>query len=501
MADVTKRVLTIFETKGLSRQQKRLMALGVVAQGVHRRIGGVARSLASPLLAAGGAFGVGALTKSLVDAGRAAEDSTLQITGLIQKTTEFSGRGMMAFDRARSTAYQMRMEFMRLAKDSPATFTSIQYNAEQVVALASKAGMTLRQIAELSRDIAVADMGNAITGTAARDVRDLLQGNYRSQQIQTQALRERGKEIAALAKSGQMKAATALIQKALAPDPKLLQAYGQSITGLTSTAQDNLTKLRERAAKPLMEYAKDSLKRINAYLSSGDAERLAETVGRTLVRGLRYAEDLVVGIARNWDRIWGTVKIMAGAYGLARLVSMMGSLVGFSAAYAANMARANAAGTGGVGLGLLGAAGPAGLAAAAGIAIGTGINASMTPAQQEFAGALKARLESGGWLSGGAAARLALVDIARSRAQGGGTSGNMLDRFMSRAMGSLLDQSLGGGVAADTVDVKAGGGGVRIRAERVDLGDLTRVMSRAVRAQAGDFFDRPAIGLGAGVLM
>ena len=106
----------------------------------------------------------------------------------------------------------------------------------------SRAGIDLRGQAQIARSIAIADMQNERRGTAAGDVKQLLQGRAGANVISTPALTGQiGKDIAKAAKSGKMKQAVKLLNKALTPSPELLKAYENSMEGMTNTARDSLT--------------------------------------------------------------------------------------------------------------------------------------------------------------------------------------------------------------------------------------------------------------------
>jgi hypothetical protein len=150
----------------------------------------------------------------------------------------------------------------------------------------------------------------------------------------------------ALAKSGDFKAAAALIQKQLALDPKLLTAYGQSFEGMTSSLGDKIKALKEKAAGPVMEFVSRKLKEWLEWLdkNKAKAEEIAGKIGRGIVTAIQKAIDLVEWLADRWDAIVDTVELLATVYIGGRLVQGIGAAVGMAVKLRAALAAAAGAG-------------------------------------------------------------------------------------------------------------------------------------------------------------
>jgi hypothetical protein len=307
---------------------------------VNAKIGGLLRTIAQPLvLMGGGILGVG-VVKNLVDTGREAEQTQLTIASLMQKVTEIGGGPVIAFGQARRAAQQLREEFIRLAIASPATSQEIERGYQDVAFFLSRAGLTLREQAVAARDIAVADMQSLTKGTVARDVRQILGGQFSMMMIQTPALKsELGRAAAKLAKDGETKRAFEILSRLLAPSAEALEAWKSSFTGLASTASDKLLLLKRRAAVPLMEYLTTKLTEIGGMLGATGAEESADKIGAKIVEILGGIEEGVKTIAKHWDGIVTTGKVLVGALILGKLISGFAGLAAFSGKVAASIGR------------------------------------------------------------------------------------------------------------------------------------------------------------------
>ena len=339
-------------------------------------------------IAKAGLIGGAGVVAGLMAVGKAAQDSELRISGLLQKNSQLFGGEFKGFKQAHSAAKGLRMEFREMARTSPVGSRAIESSFVSMTTELSRGGIGLKQQKELAKQAAVADLGNATKGTAARDVSQLLRGRA-GKDITTPALvGQTAKDIAALAKSGKIKEAAAAISKVLKPSKELEQAYASSFTGATSSLKDSLLEAGETAAAPLMKTLADGAKDLLKWMTANRqrVKQIARSIGTGIVKGLKIAGKIVKSIADNWQLVAGALKIAATVY-LVRMASTMIGLVASSAAYARNMAAGSAAGARGGKAGEGKAAG-AGIGGAALILAGvyeaaTGIAGSVDKSQQK----------------------------------------------------------------------------------------------------------------------
>jgi hypothetical protein len=391
LADIEKVVRTKYklDTKQAEAQakrlQRRLKMVGKIADKVSGGIGRLGRAIAAP--AGLGLAGAAGLVKHLVDVGREAEDAQLQLTGLLQGVSRSSNLPLQGFERARETASKLRLEFIKLAQDSPIAAKDVREAFEIGVFPLTRAGLSLSEQAEFARGIAIADLSNVVKGTTAADVRQLFQGISNPRMIQTGLLKPIAKEVASLAKRGEMAEAARVIQQQLKPDPKLLDAYGKSASGMLATFSDKIKLIKEKVAGPLLKLLIEKTSEWSAWLENNQ-ERVAEiakSIGEGIVKAVKAVIKAVKWIADNWKTILTIVKTLALVWIGGKLVSGISTLIGLASRFAGAMrdaAAASAAAGGGVGgrggkLGLLGkvggAVGLAVTAAAIGEDVGEGI--------------------------------------------------------------------------------------------------------------------------------
>ena len=393
MPDIKKKVLTKYEIdakqaeKAAKRLRRRMGTLGRMADRVSKKIGGLGRMIAAP--AGLGLAGAAGLVTHLVNVGREAQDAELQITGLLQGVSKSSNLPLEGFEKARKTASMLRQEFIRLAQDSPIAAKDVREAFEIGVFPLTRAGLSLSEQAEFARGIAIADLSNVVKGTTAADVRQLFQGISNPRMIQTGLLKPIAKEVATLAKRGDMAEAARVIQAQLKPDPKLLDAYGKSASGMIATLSDKIKLLKEKVAGPLLEFLVEKTSEWGAWLEANKdkAAEVAKEIGRGIVKAVKAVISGVKFLAKNWKTILTVVKVLAGVWIAGKLVKGLTAIIGLasrfagamrSAAAAAASASGAAGGAGGRGiLGKLGkvggAVGLAATAAAVGEDVGEGL--------------------------------------------------------------------------------------------------------------------------------
>lgn len=364
MADITKTVKTKYELDAtranaqMARLARRMQKVSRVANKVTGKIGGLARSLAAP--AGLGLAGAAGLIKHLVDVGREAQDAELQITGLLQGVSRSSNLPLQGFERARETAARLRQEFIKLAQDSPIAAKDVREAFEIGVFPLTRAGLSLSEQAEFARGIAIADLSNVVKGTTAADVRQLFQGISNPRMIQTGLLKPIAEEVAKLAKKGKMAEAARVIQKQLKPDPKLLDAYGKSASGMLATFSDKIKIIKEKIAGPLLEFLIAKTSEWGEWLENNQdrVAEIAKGIGEGIVKAVKAVMKAVQFLADNWKTILTVVKVLATVWIAGKLVSGISALIGLASKFGVAMKAAAASGT--VGGGVLGSLGKIG---------------------------------------------------------------------------------------------------------------------------------------------
>jgi len=351
MADIVKRVRTEYTTSGLLLGAGKMRKLGTSADKASRRVdllkgrlvglGRVARGLVMGGGLLGGLGAVGAAA-GLFKIATAAQDSQLALTGLIQKSSELHGGTAKSFDAASAAAVRAREQFIKLAEASPVTSKAIAESFKGAHMVLSSMGIGLKEQVGLARSVSIAQAGMKASapGTAARDVAQLLRGQFSEAEISTPQLSGSiGKGIAKAAKSGKVRKAMGLLNKALTPSRELLDAHQDSATGLMATMQDQLTLLAQSAGKPIMEFASEKLREWNKWLKKNrsEARRIARAIGSGIVGAAKTLIGIVKGVAEHWDTIVGVVKTLTGIY-MAKLVFQLTTLVAKSLDFAKNMA-------------------------------------------------------------------------------------------------------------------------------------------------------------------
>ncbi len=349
MGDITKIVKTLYKLDakqaeaGARRLQKRMTALGRVADKVTGRIGAMGRMLAAP--AGLGLAGAAGLVKHLVDVGSEAQTAELSITGLIQAVSRSTNLPLQGFEKARATAQRLRKEFIRLAQDSPIAADDVKESFEAALFPLTQAGFSLQQQAELARGVAIADLGNRVKGAAAGDIRDIFAGQGSAKRIQTSLLKPISEAAAKLAKSGKIREAANLIQKALTPDPKLLEAFGKSAGGSLATFGDKLTQIKQKIAGPLLDFLVEKTTEWGEWLDANQDKvaDIAKSIGKGIVKAVKGVIKVVKFLAKHWKTILTIVKVLVGVWIVGKLAKGLSTIIGLASRFAAAMRGAAAA--------------------------------------------------------------------------------------------------------------------------------------------------------------
>lgn len=510
MPDVVNFVQTFWTIKdaqairAAKRMQKQYGMVASMADKTSRAIGRLGSAALSPFGAAVGAAGAIGLVKHLLDVGEAAEDAKLSLTALLQQASGSSNLPFDDFAVASEAATELRKKFRELAVDSPATSKAIRTSFEDTTFFLSKAGLTLEKQAEFARDIAVLDKQMGGQGVAGRDVQQLLRGDIGG--INSGLLKSIRFDVQKLVKKGDLEAAAELIQKKIRPDPKLLQAYGNSFGGLVSSMKDQLTELKEEASAPLMEFITSKLREWLKWLKDNRAaaRRFAREVGRRVVGAVKAVINLVKWLAKNWDTIVTTVKTLATVWIGGKLISALSTAIGMAKSFGMAMSAAAAkAGIASSKLGRLGRIGGiiAGGAAliSEGEAIGTGLAKAMTMRKDPDKALAEMGLEGVSAAEGERRMKALQAEIKEQRK----SDLEMAALDGDKKAASLLKKEFG-----KTVDKRGGGGGGRKMKVRELIVDRMSARDRdfarlstpgSARVARDSYARRPLAGLGLAV--
>ncbi|MGE3449103.1 MAG: hypothetical protein AB7H92_16160 [Microbacteriaceae bacterium] len=454
--------------------------LGVAAAHVDRRLTGMFRALATPFGAFLGVAGASYAVKGLAGIGEQAESSELQITSLLLSAQKASGILVGGFDDAHAAAKALRMEFKQLAIESPVGFADIQEAFGLMATPLSRAGMTLGEQARFSRDVATrGQLEGRGSEIVARDVSQILNGLGGQAQINTIALKSISAQAAKLAKSGDMKAAAALIREALTMTPEELRAFEASYAGMFSTLTDKFRNLAEVGAKPLMTFLLRKMKEWSDWLDKNQdkAAKIAETIGRGVAGALDKVVRLAEFLGRHFDAIATTLQLMASGWIGARFIGFMSRAIEMASIFREFMVAGAVAGSVG--------------------------NAASSEVK-----AIKGLWRAGPWGKVAAGAMTIGVAAASLFAMKGLFSSDEEQTDPLEAIKAALDKDLdaiGGGTAGKSVG--GGGGGTqkvkKLVVERAvfrerDFSRLSapQVMGTSARSTAG----RPIAGLGLGLV-
>lgn len=310
------------------------------------KIGRAFRFFTSPVAGLLGAAGFGMLTKGILDAGRAAEDSELQISSLLLSAQKSSNLMVGGFTEAHRAAKALRAEFKQLAIESPVGFEDIQKSFGLMATPLSKAGLSLREQAMFSRDVAVrGKLEGRDNATVGNDVAQILSGIGGQRQITTFALKSISEQAAKLAKSGKLAEAAEMIRGALTMTPEELKAFEGSFTGMLSTLQDHFVTLKEHGAKPVMGYLIAKMGEWAKWLSKNQdkAEAIARTIGTKVTAAIKTAVRLSEWLARHWDGVLTTINLIVSARVGLKFLAFMGSAVDLAQKFKSAMMMGTAA--------------------------------------------------------------------------------------------------------------------------------------------------------------
>ncbi len=396
--DIVRRVRTEFtvDERGAMRSARDIQStFGSVAK-VADKTRAIVGSILSPVVSGGVS-----LVKHLVEVGREAESSELQLTSMLLKSEKFTSLTIGGFGNARDAAKELDAEFARLGKAGGLSAEDIRGAFSSLTVELSKSGFTLRQQAEIASDVArrqkiesprKGDQVARDTANALREVRKEA-GKLESQGKESEAFELMNNEIAK-------------IREGLKLSTEEVAGFGGTFEGKLAVAEDAFGKLKRVAAEPLMNFLVEKLDEFTGILSEDEekSKAIAREWGENITSALEAVFEIAGFILNNFETIvdvaialgtiWiGSVIVGALAKAAAGAAALFGWLVK-ARAVAATMGGVSGGGASGFGLGgaakggLLGAALKGAGAAGAGLFIGDLIGSPISNAVSGFKGGL-----------------------------------------------------------------------------------------------------------------
>lgn len=303
-------------------KEARARAMGVV--------GGVARAGVGTAVV-GGAIGLAAgvgLTKTLVDEARSAQNEWLGMTTLINSADSMVGGPLANVNAAFKESRVLLDQLREAAAATPGTFDDINTAFRDVVIPARRAGAEYKEIIKLASDMST--MSKVLgfdQGIVGQDVRTLLRGD--SADIITPMLNDVRKEVAELARRGKGAAALKMIQQRLAVDPAIMAEFSQGFDANFATLTDEWKAFAREAGKPVLGWLTDELRAALKWLKENrdEVKKWARDLGEGVVKALKQVKEILAWIASNSEQIIGWAKWLAGAAGLAVVVTAMNAMV------------------------------------------------------------------------------------------------------------------------------------------------------------------------------
>lgn len=336
--------------------------------GAARATSGLSSSLGRMGAVVVGAFGVRQAAGALIGFNSTVEDTKLQIGGMLAlaKKTDLSDELKRA-DR-------LYANLQRRAMSLPGTTQEYVTMAGNITQPIIDAGLSMRDLEDLTVNATVAAKALREERTSARDIDQALRGQFHATDpfagkvlgaigYKGEEGRERYNALSGNERASELKRALMLKQWG-----QLAAAQGQTFSGIMSTIQDRFQQVIGKVGLPLFKAIGEELRSWNDYIAANQSkvDEIARSVGQGLVDGFRAVKDAVVFLVDHRDTL-----IMLGKIWLAsKAGGMIGGMVGGGAGML-GMLRQNVGGKGGLGAG--GAAGPLGAAFGAGYLLGDAI--------------------------------------------------------------------------------------------------------------------------------
>lgn len=303
-------------------KEARARAMGVV--------GGVARAGVGTAMV-GGAIGLAAgvgLTKTLVDEARSAQNEWLGMTTLINSADSMVGGPLANVNAAFKESRVLLDQLREAAAATPGTFDDINTAFRDVVVPARRMGAEYKDIIKLASDMSTMTRVLGFDqGTVSRDVQQLLRGDIGD--VQTPQLAAMRFEIAKLVKSGKGAQALGKIQQALAIPTPIMAEFEGTFDAQFATLTDEWKAFAREAGKPVLGWLTEELRAALKWLKENrdEVKKWARDLSEGVVKALKQVKEILAWIASNSEQIIGWAKWLAGAAGLAVVVTAMNGII------------------------------------------------------------------------------------------------------------------------------------------------------------------------------
>lgn len=281
--------------------------------------------------AVGGAIGLAAgvgLTKTLIDEARGAQNEWLGMTTLINSADSIVGGPLRDVNRAFIESRVLLDQLRVAAADTPGTFDDINTAFRDVVIPARMAGAEYKEIIKLASDMStMTKVLGFDQGTVSRDVQQLLRGEMGD--VQTPQLAAQRKEIAKLVQSGRSAEALAKMRSALAVPAPIMEQFSGGFDANFATLEDEWKSFAREAGKPILGWLTEELKSALKWVQENRAavKRWAEDLGMGVVQALKDIKAFLAWMWEHREDIIGWAKWLAGAAGLAVIVTAVNGIV------------------------------------------------------------------------------------------------------------------------------------------------------------------------------
>ena len=316
---------TIYDVKlRYTLEDKTTRALGRMGKGADS----AAKSFNQLKAAALGYFGGGAAFKALVGFNSTIEDTKTQIAGMLalSKKTDL-------VDQVKN-ADRLYAKLQKRAKSLPGTTAEYAEMLGMITQPASKAGLSLKELEDITVSSVVAAKAFGVEASAAaRDIGEMLgQGKFGTDDVFASKImgtmgfdgekgREKFKALSNRARVDVVKAA--LAQKQIT---QLAAAQGQTFAGKMSTLQDSVQQFFGSAGQPLFDALKKELDRVNAW-ADNNTDKIAawaDKLGKGLVSAFEFVKDAIAFMVDHSD----TLLTIAKAWAMMKVGGMIGGGIG-----------------------------------------------------------------------------------------------------------------------------------------------------------------------------
>lgn len=327
MADIVKRVKTIFTTSGLREMRSGAKSTRDGFESLGRSVTSFRRTLLGIGAAIGVSFGVREGLGALVGFNKELETSRIAIAAVLDLNTKIGK------DRALEVAAGSMERLRVIAKKNVGEFKDFLTVFQLSQGAVFRAGGTVATAENLARLGVPAGLSLDIdTEQFGRDVNLILSGRAGAQVKTFQALAGAiGLSAEEFNRLGAPERLAKLTESLEAFSP-FVKEFERSLDGQLGTLKDNVTDFAGKVGEPLFAKITEQVTSLNVWIekNADDLERWASIIGDKIVTGFEAVVDAVSFIIDNKDALIGVAKAIGVAFGVSRLTGKSGGGVGKS---------------------------------------------------------------------------------------------------------------------------------------------------------------------------